>query len=136
MVSNQDPPYSQRAVDNLERSLDLRARLPANVFRDGWSEFLFFDPSVLFHRDLVSVFAALRKAESSTCCCLKRVANTGMQTRSSEIFSIDATTTFEAYWSRIQDRDPTERALVRLDRFAAISVASKRRDSSASLAKF
>jgi hypothetical protein len=119
-----------RAYDELKRSafhnvigsIDSALRFPAQVFRGGWSAFLFFESDRLFASGFPVVAAGLLKTEQAEVCCLLNFSETNtLAYESAAMLFIDANTEPHVYDAALRQGGPAKGWLFGMDRYGSAS---------------
>lgn len=88
----------EKALDKIQQSIDLGARLPSQVFGGQWTQFLFLDAYALFRPTFAGVTRAFLRSDNSHCCCLLNLNSLRASTFAPpDVFCFTAETTETEY---------------------------------------
>lgn len=108
----------QLAFDRAIGSIDCAAYLPAQVFRGGWSTFLFFEADRLFAPEFASIAAGLLKADQADFCCFVNFNEGNFKVfESAAMIFVDANTDPSAYDNMLRQGGPAKGWLFGMDRY-------------------
>ncbi|WP_454725817.1 MULTISPECIES: hypothetical protein [Cupriavidus] len=110
------------AFENLSRTLDRRRRFPNQVFKEGWSIFLFFESDWVFDSGFSDVLNEILTIEGGRVACLLNIDKTSSFEfeKISSIF-VDQTTTRNAYEQALERGGPEKGWIYLMDSYVCMS---------------
>jgi hypothetical protein len=115
---------TQKAFENVRRTIDSSRRFPDSVFQGKWETFLFFDGDRMFDPNFVDCVNKILHLESGVCACMANLDTLVFEhADESSTFFIDQRVTPEKFSAKLSSPSAGEGWIFGVDRFGCASDA-------------
>jgi hypothetical protein len=120
IVFNDEP--TQRAFENVRRTIDSGQRFPNRVFLGNWEAFLFFDGDRMFDPNFVDCVKELLRVEGGLCACMSNFDASAVEDAGApSFFVMDRQMTSDAFSAQLSVPSAAEGWIFGIDRFGCTS---------------